>query len=127
MEWFSTWPIIVNGKRSIERCNVFRTKNVLGYSVLLLLPRGNLLLKVCRTACFHYTIENVCLSVCLFVCLSVCLSAQMKIKGFPLYFDLKGILFLTPLSFKFFFYDFFFTPTFFLLPFFLPPLFFQLF
>ena len=35
-------------------------------------------LKVCRTACFHYMVEDVCLSVCLSVRLSVCLSAQMK-------------------------------------------------
>ena len=55
--------------------------------------------RVCRTACFHYMVEDVSLSVCLSVCLSVrlsvslsvCLSAQMKIFSKSSVFEKKKL------------------------------------
>ena len=70
---------------------------------------------------FRHTIK-LNFSVCLSFCLFVRLSAQMKIKGFPLYFDLKGIIFWLHFHLSFFmifflpplsFYSHFFYPHFF--------------
>ena len=69
------------GGITFENAFNFSFENAFNYSLERHFCREATFLKVCRTACFHYMVEDVCLSVCLFVCLSFRTNEILRIKN----------------------------------------------